>query len=165
MKLTHRPSQRPRLSLLVTTLLHGPAPGSAALHLRSGRVGQSPVQLQQHLSHPHGVKNTRAEVSSFPCPLCRLHNLSSPSGQKCAIQNVVSGPASPGSLLEMQNLRPSPGLLNQDLPFKNLKKKILTTPHGILDLSSSTRDRTRTRCIGSMESYEWDQQGSPRICI
>lgn len=122
-KLTHRPSRQPRLGHLVTTLLHGPTPGSAALHLWSGRVRQSPVQLQQHLSHPRGERNTRAEVSALPCPLCRLHNLSSPSGQKCAIQNMVSGPASPGSLLEMQNSRPSPGLLNQDLPFKSLLKK------------------------------------------
>ena len=164
MKLTHCPSRRRRLRHSVTTLPHSPAPCSAALHLQSGRVGQSPVQLQQHL-HPRGVRITRAEVSSLPCPLCRLLNLSSPSGQKCAIQKVVSGPASPGSLLEMQNPRPSPGLLNQDLLFKNLKKNFLTTLHSMLDLSSLTRDHTCTLCIGSMESYEWNQQGSPRIFI
>ena len=62
---------------------------------------------------------------------------------------MVSGPASPGSLLEMQNPRPSPGLLNQDLSFKNLKKNFLTTLHGILNLSSSTRDRTHPPALGA----------------
>ena len=38
----------------------------------------------------------------------------------------------------------------------------LAAPHGMWDPSSPTRDLTRASCLGSVESYPVDHQGSPQ---
>ena len=44
-----------------------------------------------------------------------------------------------------------------------LKIYFLATLRGVWDLSSPTRDRICTHCIGSTESQPLDCQGSPRL--